>query len=100
MTIERAIEILNPEHREHYDSIETVNDACRMGMQALEKQLPKKPIRANYAVIGDDGISRMLDENEFWKCSSCAKQLRDVELKPLQRYCHVCGQAIDWSGEK
>ena len=37
MTIERAIEILNPEHREHYDSIETVNEACRMGMEALEK---------------------------------------------------------------
>lgn len=49
MTIERAIEILNPEHREHYDSIETVNEACRMGMEALrwnrwvpvEERLPK-----------------------------------------------------------
>lgn len=37
MTIERAIEILNPEHREHYDSIETVNEACRMGMEALQR---------------------------------------------------------------
>lgn len=37
MTIERAIEILNPEHREHYDSIETVNEACRMGMEALRR---------------------------------------------------------------
>lgn len=36
MEIDRAIEILNPEHREHYDSIETVNEACRMGMAALE----------------------------------------------------------------
>ena len=35
MTPERAIEILNPEHREHYDSIETVNEACRMGMVAI-----------------------------------------------------------------
>ena len=34
MTIERAIEILNPEHREHYESIDPVNDACRMGMEA------------------------------------------------------------------
>lgn len=42
MTLERAIEILNPEHREHYDSIETVNEACRMGMEALEKQLCEK----------------------------------------------------------
>ena len=41
MTVERAIEILNPEHREHYESIEPVNEACRMGMKALEKQIPK-----------------------------------------------------------
>lgn len=37
MTIERAIEILNPERREHYDSIETVNEACRMGMEVLKR---------------------------------------------------------------
>lgn len=36
MTIERAIEILDPEHREKYDGIEEVNEACRMGMKALE----------------------------------------------------------------
>ena len=29
MTIDRAIEILNPEHREHYESIDPVNEACR-----------------------------------------------------------------------
>ena len=37
MTIERAIEILDPEHREHYESIEVVNEACKMGMDALKK---------------------------------------------------------------
>lgn len=35
MKIERAIEILNPEHREAYDDLEEVNEACRMGMKAL-----------------------------------------------------------------
>ena len=35
--IERAIEILDPEHREHYESIEVVNEACRMGMEALRR---------------------------------------------------------------
>lgn len=38
MTIERAIEILNPEHREHYDGLDEVNEACRMGMEALKRQ--------------------------------------------------------------
>lgn len=37
MTIDRAIEILNPEYREHYESIDPVNEACRMGMEALER---------------------------------------------------------------
>lgn len=37
MKVERAIEILDPEHRELYDSIEPVNEACRMGMEALKK---------------------------------------------------------------
>lgn len=36
MTIERAIEILDPEHRENYESIEPVEEACRMGMEALK----------------------------------------------------------------
>lgn len=36
MTIDRAIEILDPNHREHYDSLEPVNEACRMGIKALE----------------------------------------------------------------
>lgn len=38
MTIDRAIEILNPDHRECYGNIEEVNEACRMGMEALERQ--------------------------------------------------------------
>ena len=37
MTIDRAIEILDPEHRECYDGMEEVNEACRMSMEALER---------------------------------------------------------------
>ena len=37
MKIDRAIEILDPEHREHYDGMDEVNEACRMGMEALER---------------------------------------------------------------
>lgn len=38
MEINRAIEILNPDHREHYDGMDEVNEACRMGMEALKRQ--------------------------------------------------------------
>lgn len=37
MTIDRAIEILDPEHREFYDGMDEVNEACRMGMEALKR---------------------------------------------------------------
>lgn len=37
MTPERAMEILDPEHWEHYESMEPVNEACRMGMEALRR---------------------------------------------------------------
>lgn len=40
MTIERAIEILDPAHRENYKERENglaeVEEACRMGMDALK----------------------------------------------------------------
>lgn len=72
MTIERAIEILNPEHREHYESIEPVNEACRMGMQALKKQMPKK-------VKGFTGTCE------------CGKT-----IYPHMKYCNNCGQALNW----
>lgn len=39
MELTRAIEILDPEHREQYKSLEEVEDACRMGMEALKAQL-------------------------------------------------------------
>lgn len=41
MIIERAAEILDPEHSEHYESIDIVREACRMGMEALKAQATK-----------------------------------------------------------
>lgn len=35
MTVDRAIEILDPDHREDYESIKPINEACRMGIKAL-----------------------------------------------------------------
>lgn len=39
MENERAIEILDPEHREAYESLEPVNEACRMGVEALRRRV-------------------------------------------------------------
>ena len=37
MSTERAIEILDPEHREIYVNLAEVEEACRMGMAALKE---------------------------------------------------------------
>lgn len=88
MTIERAIEILDPEHREHYESIEPVNEACRMGMNALkelselkDKLESGKLVEIDESLIGQeiigihhftDGTYQLdLDENIVIGFSSC-----------------------------
>ena len=52
MTYERAAEILDPEHRETYESLEIVNEACRMGRAALFRRMPEPP-----HPDGDENIS-------------------------------------------
>ena len=71
MTIDRAIEILDPEHREHYDGMDEVNEACRMGMEALERGRNAVPVVR-------------CRECENWKPygSKAARKLGD----PLERY--------------
>ena len=43
MEIARAREILDPEHREPYESLEPINEACRMGVEALRRRVPESP---------------------------------------------------------
>lgn len=87
ITIERAIEILDPTHREHYnelpDGMEQVNEACRIGMQALMKQKEEQksmrmkiildkdaimPVRAHETDAGLDLFAR--EDKTVYPCSS------------------------------
>jgi hypothetical protein len=61
---------------------------------ALEKRIPKKPIRA-HRIIKKNGMFILRDDNEYWKCPICIKA--DVVLLKNQKHCHDCGQALDWS---
>ncbi len=89
MKIERAIEILDPEHREHYESIEPVKEACRMGMKALEKQIPKKP-----TTLDRKNENGMIDLT--FKCPAC----NAFFFGTTANYCRLCGQKFSWSDEK
>ena len=84
MTIDRAIEILNPEHRERYDSLETVKEACRMGMEALEKQRP-----VPFALRGKKGHDLL----EYFVCGKCG-----MTLAKSDGWCAYCGQKVKWDG--
>ena len=65
-------------------------------LNALNKQTPKKPIRAN-RIIKKNGDLYLNDDNEYWKCPVCTQY--DVPLLEKQEFCHCCGQALDW-GDK
>lgn len=81
MTYERAAEILDPEHRENYDSLETAKEACRMGMDALKKQIPAKV--------------DLWENSQFGNCPYCHGIVyRPALLKRV--YCCRCGQALNW----
>lgn len=103
MTNEEAIKELLADRALYECDIVTAGDgtpdgdlmlALDIAVAAIERQLPKKPIRGNYSVP-INGIPTMLDENEFLKCPSCRHI--DTILKYGQKYCHHCGQSIDWS---
>lgn len=90
MTNEEAIEILKHEH-DYAQLLSYVNEALRLAISALEKQIPKKP--------------KKKEENQysaFYDCPCCGGYLVskiDGELCGGQeyKYCCRCGQALDWS---
>lgn len=82
MTNERAAEILNPTHYEDYDSLETVQEACRMGMVALKMQIPEVPLAPG--AIFD------------FTCPHCGS--RDY-LKNDDDPCNMCDAVGDWMVE-
>lgn len=89
--------VLNQVYRNTDDCEMRISEGCyKLIREALEKQIPKKPIRTNY-IVKVNGIDTLLDENEFTKCPSCT--YKDVKVKQGQKHCHICGQALDWSGD-
>ena len=75
MTTQETIRLLKMEMLGDSEQMEC---AKQIAVEALEKQIPKKPI---------------IDEEKFAICPSCKADVTDI-------YCGVCGQRIDWSDEK
>ena len=66
-------------------------EAFQMAINALEKQIPKKPI-INHINTNED-----VTEIEY-TCSACGTNY--VELTPCEEFCPYCGNKIDWSDEE
>ena len=93
MTPKEAIEILTGDKKldeiEHKGGIEgqkkvarLYNEAFDMAVEALENQIPKKPIKSD----------REIRYCEAWKCPKCGFEWSGRVVD----YCYKCGQAIDW----
>ena len=86
MTNEEAIEILKHEH-DYAQLLSYVNEALKMAISALEKQIPKKSLNieeTKYKVSYKCPVCRTVHVNEWcgtnWKLP----------------FCSICGQALDW----
>lgn len=60
--------------------------AIDTAIEALEKQIPKKPIKSD----------REVRYCEVWKCPKCGFEWSGRVVD----YCYKCGQAIDWRDEE
>ena len=60
------------------------DDAIYTAIEALEKQIPKMPIKS-------DRETRYCD---VWKCPSCGFEWSARVID----FCYKCGQRLDWEG--
>lgn len=75
---------------------QVMHDAIDVAIQALEKQIPKKP---NKTIDSSWGIKK-----EVHTCPVCDCDLTEVyfiapqesKIKEKIAYCEACGQAINW----
>lgn len=91
MTPEEAIEILQHEH-DYAQLLSHVNKALNLAIEALEKQIPKKPSDITSPVV------------RWGICPVCKGEPfalgRPNRIFDSCNYCSNCGQALDWSDEE
>ena len=87
MTNSEAIEVLNM--IETHGPLPTMAKA--KSIEALEKQIPKKPIDKTHP---DNVCARIYENFDIIVCPTCGERLK---LKSKGKYCDKCGQAIDWA---
>lgn len=68
----------------------SVDIAYAMAIEAMEKQIPKKPTSIDYKKYIDTVKNALYLKGAYW-CPNCEHVVK------CGTYCRDCGQAIDWS---
>ena len=66
-------------------------EALKVGISALEKQIPKK-------VIWENAKNGRIYSFHWACCPNCGNELFDIEIGEF-KFCPDCGQTLDWSDE-
>lgn len=69
-----------------------MDDMMRTAIEALEKQLPKRP--------RENGMSDgLIKKTKYYTCQTCGNCLLTEMMNERQNtnYCWDCGQRLDWS---
>lgn len=89
---ERFIEGMNKRTLSQMPTIANLVEACDVAIEALEKQIPKKPVKKNPICY-----SKTIQGEEHYAydfhCVQCGEKINGEG-----HHC-PCGQAIDWSEE-
>lgn len=91
MTNEEAIEILKHEH-DYAQLLSYVNEALKMAISAIEKQIPKEPTGIYDENESEKG-KRLYEEALIGSCPVCHQ-----EVQLGMKYCMNCGQALKFNG--
>ena len=94
MTPKEAIEYLNiMKLSTEDDSVgEIKKEVCDIAIEALEKQIPKKPIKLTYKLLIDAGWIYACPNCKM----ACGENKYHLEATSDEMYCPSCGQAIDF----
>lgn len=87
ITVKSAIEWLKAHKKERRHDFIVIMGAVDKAIEALEKQMPKKPI------LDKEQTMRYVTT---YTCPACGKGLTGTKVCS---YCYHCGQALDWSEE-
>ena len=116
MTENKAIEVFKEQLtliKEHYaGEVKDYEEALEIGIQALEKHIPKKPILKHDVSVmhinrGNQPHEWKRLESDNWHCPKCDSFVGErvyvhskVHDQRKKKYCDNCGQKLDWESDE